>query len=86
MQMVFHTHFKEDNKSELFHLFADYIQYSDVDLIFDECVQKPETVGDTFLVTNLDLLVHYLENFHMPANASTYWLLANSWQRMVSRP
>ena len=55
--------FQEDNKSELFHLFADYIQYSDVDLIFDEYVQKPETVGDTFLVTNLDLVSALLGKF-----------------------
>jgi len=55
--------FQEDNKSELFHLFADYIQYSDVDLIFDEYVQKPETVGDNFLVTNLDLVSSLLGKF-----------------------
>lgn len=55
--------FQEDNKSELFHLFADYIQYSNVDLIFDEYVQKPETVGDTFLVTNLDLVSALLGKF-----------------------
>jgi len=55
--------FQEDNKSELFHLFADYIQYSDIDLIFDEYVQKPETVGDTYLVTNLDLVSALLGKF-----------------------
>lgn len=52
-----------DNKTELYHLFADYIQYSDVDLIFDEYVQKPKTVGDTFLITNLDLVNALLSKF-----------------------
>jgi len=48
--------YQQDNKQELRHIYADYIQYSDIDLIFDEYVQKPDTVGDTFLITNLDLV------------------------------
>ena len=55
--------YQQDNKQELKHIYSDYIQYSDVDLIFDEYVQKPETVGDTFLITNLDLVNALLVKF-----------------------
>jgi len=55
--------FQQDSKPELYHLFADYIQYSDVDLIFDEYVQKPETVGDTFTITNMDLMKALSDKF-----------------------
>ena len=55
--------YQQDNKQELKHIYADYIQYSDIDLIFDEYVQKPDTVGDTFLITNLDLVNALLGRF-----------------------
>ena len=55
--------YQQDNKQELKHIYADYIQYSDIDLIFDEYVQKPDTVGDTFLITNLDLVNALLSKF-----------------------
>jgi hypothetical protein len=45
------------------HIYSDYIQYSDIDLIFDEYVQKPDAVGDTFLITNLDLVNALLGRF-----------------------
>jgi len=55
--------YQQDNKQELKHLYSDYVQYSDVDLIFDEYVQKPDIVGDTFLITNLDLVNSLLGRF-----------------------
>lgn len=55
--------YQQDNKQELKQLYADYIQYSDVDLIFDEFVQKPENEGNAFLITNLDLVNELLEKF-----------------------
>lgn len=59
----FQYSYQQDNKQELKHIYADYIQYSDIDLIFDEYVQKPDTVGDTFLITNLDLVNALLSKF-----------------------
>ncbi|MCK7530321.1 MAG: virulence-associated E family protein [Marinilabiliales bacterium] len=63
--MVFHTQHQQDNKQELRHLYySDYIQYSDVDLIFDEYVQKPDNVWRYFfLITNLDLVNALLGRF-----------------------
>lgn len=55
--------YQQDNKQELKHIYSDYIQYSDIDLILEEYVQKPETVGDTFLITNLDLVNALLSKF-----------------------
>jgi hypothetical protein len=55
--------YQQDNKQELKHLYSDYVQYSDVDLILDEYVEKPETVGETFLITNLDLVNALLGKF-----------------------
>jgi len=37
-------------------LYEDYVQKSDVDLILDEYLQLPETIGDRFPITNLDLV------------------------------
>lgn len=37
-------------------LYDDYVQRSDVDLILDEYLQKPETIGDSYYITNLDLV------------------------------
>ena len=59
----FRYSYQQDNKQELKHIYLDYVQYSDVDLIFDEYVQKPEIVGDTFLITNLDLVNALLGKF-----------------------
>jgi predicted P-loop ATPase len=37
-------------------IYDDYVQKSDVDLVLDEYLQKPENKDDSFLLTNLDLL------------------------------
>jgi hypothetical protein len=37
-------------------LYEDYVQKSDVDLILDEYLQLPDTIGDRFTITNLDLV------------------------------
>ena len=55
--------YQQDNKQELKQLYSDYVQYSDVDLILEEYVEKPETVGNTFLITNLDLVNALLGKF-----------------------
>ena len=48
--------YQRDDKELLESLYADYIQKSDVDLILDEYVMLPETLGDMFSITNLDLV------------------------------
>lgn len=37
-------------------LYEDYVQRTDVDLILDEYVQQPETIGEICYITNLDLV------------------------------
>jgi len=48
--------YQRRDKELLESLYADYIQKSDVDLILDEYVMLPETIGDMFSITNLDLV------------------------------
>lgn len=48
--------YQRRDKELLESLYADYIQKSDVDLILDEYVMLPETLGDMFSITNLDLV------------------------------
>ena len=48
--------YQRQDKELLEGLYADYIQKSDVDLILDEYLMLPETIGDMFCITNLDLV------------------------------
>jgi predicted P-loop ATPase len=48
--------FQHEDLHLLKHMYEDYIQKSDVDLILDEYLQLPETIGDRFPITNLDLV------------------------------
>ena len=44
-------------------LYEDYVQKSDVDLILDEYLQKPQTDSDNFPITNLDLVSSLADKF-----------------------
>jgi hypothetical protein len=48
--------FQYEDLNLLKQLYEDYIQKSDIDLILDEYLQLPETKGDRFPITNLDLV------------------------------
>jgi len=55
--------FQHDDYPLLKQLYEDYVQKSDVDLILDEYMQLPETVGDGFPITNLDLVSSLANKF-----------------------
>ncbi len=48
--------FQYEDLHLLKHLYEDYIQKSDIDLILDEYLQQPENIGEIFHITNLDLV------------------------------
>jgi len=55
--------FQHEDLGLLQKLYEDYIQKSDVDLILDEYLQLPETIGDRFPITNLDLVSSLADKF-----------------------
>jgi hypothetical protein len=55
--------FQHEDLHLLKHLYEDYIQKSDVDLILDEFLQPPETASDIFHITNLDLVSTLIKEF-----------------------
>jgi hypothetical protein len=52
----FQYSYQKNDMKYLKHLYNDYIQKSDVELILDEFIQPAETIGDTFFITNLDIV------------------------------
>lgn len=44
-------------------LYDDYVQKSDVDLIIDDYIKAPETVGDLYYISNLDIVMCLLNKF-----------------------
>jgi hypothetical protein len=55
--------FQHEDLHLLKHLYENYIQKSDVDLILDEFLQPPETASDIFHITNLDLVSTLIKEF-----------------------
>ncbi len=53
----FQYSFQRDDMKKLKSIYDDYVQKSDVDLIVDEYIQKPETIEDSFYITNLDIVL-----------------------------
>lgn len=59
----FQYSFQHTDRASLVKLYDDYVQKSDVDLIIDEYVQIPETVGDVFYITNLDSVTALIRKY-----------------------
>lgn len=59
----FQYSYQHTDRASLVKLYDDYIQKSDVDLIMDEYVQHPETIGDVFYITNLDCVTALIRKF-----------------------
>jgi len=57
--------YQHSDRESLNQLFADYLQMSDVDLILDEFIQKPETIGETFYIPALELVIDLANRFPM---------------------
>jgi hypothetical protein len=55
--------FQHEDLHLLKHLYEDYIQKSDVDLILDEYLQQPEVESDRFPISNLDLVSSLANKF-----------------------
>jgi len=47
------------------HIYDDYVQKSDVDYILDEYLQLPETIGDFYFISNLDIVTSLSNKFPM---------------------
>jgi len=59
----FQYSFQHTDRTSLVKLYDDYVQKSDVDLIIDEYIQLPETVGDVFYITNLDSVTALIRKY-----------------------
>ncbi|MBN1184809.1 MAG: bifunctional DNA primase/polymerase [Bacteroidales bacterium] len=59
----FQYSFQHTDRTSLIKLYDDYVQKSDVDLIMEEYIQLPETVGDAFYLTNLDGVTGLIRKF-----------------------
>jgi len=55
--------YQSSDRKLLDHLFADYIQLSDVDFILDDYIQKPVTIGDVFHITTMDIVLALADKF-----------------------
>ena len=49
--------YQYEDMSLLKHLFEDYVQRSDVDMLLDEHIQPPESDRDTYSIRSLDLII-----------------------------
>jgi hypothetical protein len=57
--------YQHSDREMLNQLFADYLQMSDVDLIIDEYLQKPQTIGETYYMPALELVIELANKFPM---------------------
>jgi hypothetical protein len=55
--------YQRDDMNKLGHIYDDYVQKSDVDYILDEYLNHPETLGDIFNITNLDIVTCLANKF-----------------------
>ncbi len=59
----FHYSFERKDSELLKELFADYVQVSDVELVLDEFLEKPEAEDEIFYISALDLVATLSERF-----------------------
>ncbi len=59
----FQYSYQHTDRTSLIKLYDDYVQKSDVDLIMDDYIQLPETVGDAFYITNLDSVTALIRKY-----------------------
>ncbi|MFY0626157.1 MAG: hypothetical protein JXR07_07680 [Reichenbachiella sp.] len=52
----FEYSFQKSDFNNLKHLYADYVQKSDLDIIVDEYIQLPKNENDVFYISNLDII------------------------------
>ena len=57
--------YQREDMNLLRHIYDDYVQKSDVDYILDEYLNHPETIGDIFNITNLDIVTCLANKFPM---------------------
>jgi len=48
--------FKQSDNENLRHLYEDYVQLSDLDLLIDQYIEKPKEPNDIWLITVLDII------------------------------
>ena len=59
----FQYSYQYEDMELLKHLFEDYVQKSDVDLILDEYLHKPESTDDTYYISTLDMVINLSDLF-----------------------
>lgn len=59
----FQYSYQREDMMQLKNLYEDYVQKSDVDLILDEYVQQPQTIGEIFYISNLDVVTSLANKF-----------------------
>ena len=52
-----------EDKDKLTNLYQDYIQPSDVGLIIDHCIKKPETSGDEMFMSTYEIVNYLTESY-----------------------
>jgi len=55
--------YQKDNRQELKHLYHDYIQKTDVDMILDDYIKQPKNADDHYYVSNLDIVMCLTNKF-----------------------
>jgi hypothetical protein len=55
--------YQQNEDNDLKHLYEDYVQHSDLDLMIDEYLEKPENEMDFWYIKNLDILQAFSEKF-----------------------
>ncbi len=59
----FHYSYQKSDKEILENLYADYVQKSDVELLIEEYIQKPESEDDEYFVSTLSIVTTYSTHY-----------------------
>ncbi|AHW61444.1 Bifunctional DNA primase/polymerase, N-terminal [Draconibacterium orientale] len=59
----FRYSYQRDDMVLLKQIYDDYVQKSDVDLLLDEYIMLPETIGDIYYISTLDIVLSLTRNF-----------------------
>lgn len=59
----FQYSYHHSDRASLMKLYDDYVQKSDVDYLIDDNIQHPETIGDVFYLTVLDIVLSLTNKF-----------------------
>lgn len=59
----FQYSYQNSDRASLMKLYDDYVEKSDVDYLIDDNIQHPQTIGDVFYLTVLDIVLSLTNKF-----------------------